>query len=126
MKKWLDRVLPYFPTAFINEAGELIIEPKNNVYFRLDNVTSRAVFDCKMLEYVSRPAHNHWTLYWQRWFLRGINSYFGQNWSRENMEKIYTYLGNGINRSLCKRFIGSGFDLELLMDEPIKPERGGE
>lgn len=114
MQKWLDRILPYFPTAFINDLNELILEPKNNVYFRLDNVNSRADFDCKMLEYLSRPAHNHPRLYWQRWFLRGINSYFHRNWSREEMEKIYAHIGGGVNRCLCKRFIGSAFDMELL------------
>jgi hypothetical protein len=28
--------------------------------------------------------------------------------------KIYTYLGNGVDRKLCKKFIESDFDLSLL------------
>lgn len=114
MQKWLDRVLPYFPTAFVNDHNELILEPKNNVYFGLNGINSRANFDRRMIESLSRPAYKHWTPYWQRWFLRGINSYFSRNWSREEMGRIYTHLGNGVNSSLCDRFIASGFDMELL------------
>lgn len=118
MEKWLDRVLPFFSTAFINNNRELILEPKSNIYFRLNNFNNAEEdFDCKMIAYLSRPAHKHWKPYWQRWFLRGINSYFRQNWSREEMGLIYTRLGNDVNRPLCKRFIASGFDMELLKEK---------
>lgn len=114
-KEYLESVLPFFPKAFIHPNGkELILEPKNNVYFRLDNVSSDLEFDCKMLEYLVRPAHKGVTNYWENYFKRGLSSWFRKNWSREELSEIYTYIGCGVNREKCIRFIESEFDLSVL------------
>jgi len=111
---WLKNVKPFFPGAFIYGTEELILERKTNTYFSLVDVKSDLNFDCKMLEWLSRAAYKGTTLYWQRWFLRGLTSYFRQPWSREDMGLIYQKLGNGVNRDLCERFIVSRFDLDVL------------
>jgi hypothetical protein len=117
MKTYLDKVLPFFPTAHVYKSDELIIEPKNNIYFRIDNVRSNLEFDCKILEYCSRSACKGVSDYWQRYMRRGINSYFNINWSKDDMMKIYTYLGNGVNRDLCRLFIIGGFNLNILKEK---------
>lgn len=106
---------PYFPKAkIVNNATEIVLEPKNNISFRIDNVGSKKELDCKVLEWLSRPSCKGVSPYWQRFMLRGVNSYFGKTWSHEDMNKIYTMLGNNVNRELCMKFIDSKFDLSVL------------
>lgn len=107
-------ILPFFPTASVYKEKEIIVEPKNNIYFLLENVTSEAEFNCKILEWCSRSCCKGLSEYWQRYFRRGVNGYFRQTWSKDDYDLIYTRLGNGVNRPLCVEFIESGFNLELL------------
>jgi len=110
-------ILPFFPTASIYKEEEIILEPKNNIYFRIVGVASVLDFNCKILEWCSRACFKGLTEYWQRYFRRGLNSYFGKNWTKENYDLIYTRLGNGVNRSLCIEFINSGFNINLLAED---------
>lgn len=114
MNKYLRKILPYFPTAHIYKNDELIVEPKNNIYFRIDNIDNICDFQCKILEWVSRPCIKGVSSYWQKYFSRGVNSFFHEIWTKEDFELIYTRLGNGVNRTLCRKFIMSNFDLECL------------
>ena len=116
MNSYLQIILPFFPTASIYKKNEIIIEPKNNIYFRIDNISDILDFDCKMLEWVSRPACKGVNLYWQRYIRRGLNSYFRKSFSKDDWLKIYQRLGNGVNRSLCRQFIISYYNLEVLKD----------
>ena len=112
----LKKVLPFFPTAKTYKNDELIIEPKNNIYFRIDNVNSDLEFDCKMIEWLSRPAHKGLSNYWQNYVRRGLNSYFKKTWSKDNLNIIYTKLGNNVNRELCLKFIIGDLNLSVLND----------
>lgn len=54
----------------------------------------------------SRPrAHLH---------LDGINKLLDTKFTPEDMEYIYTNLGNGINHELCMKFVKSGYDLKVI------------
>lgn len=117
MKIDINKITPFFPKAFIYKDNELIIEPKNNIFFRIDNVNSDLELDCKMIEYLSRSACKGLSDYWQRFMRRGLNSWFKQNWSVDDLKLIYTYLGCGADRSLCIQFIESSFDLLLLKEK---------
>lgn len=117
MSKYLERVLPFFPDAFITHNNELVLVPKINVYFLLENVETDNDFDCKMIEYCSRPAHKGVSKYWQRYVRRGLNSYFRKNWNDEELSIMYTYMGCGVNRGLVREFIKREFDLSILTDE---------
>lgn len=114
MIEHLAKILPFFPKAFIYKDDELIIEPKNNIFFRIDNVNSILEFDCKILEYLTRPSCKGVSKYWQNYFRRGVNSYFKKNWSKDDLMEIYTYIGNGVDRKKCIKFIKSGFDFIVL------------
>lgn len=56
--------------------------------------------------------------------LDGINKLLDTKFTRDDMELIYTYLGNGIQHDLCLRFVTSGYDLEVLREYDKKQEAG--
>ena len=107
----------------INYDNELILVPKLSIYFRLDNVFSELELKCKVLEWCSRHAHKTEFYSETRWVYRDydeyevknyygikmnkaiynfmlekINKFLKTNFTLEQMEEIYVYLGNGINR----------------------------
>jgi hypothetical protein len=117
----LIHLMSCFRNSFINHNFEFICCTKTNSYFRLEDVESELELKCKVLEWLSRNAakteychserHNR---IMQEWHLNGINKFLGTNFTREQMENIYTYLGNGINRDLCIKFIESNYDMKVL------------
>lgn len=53
-----------------------------------------------------------------------INKLLDSKFTRDDIELIYTYLGNGIQHDLCLRFVASGYDLEVLREYDKKQEAG--
>lgn len=47
-------------------------------------------------------------------YLDGINKLLDTKFTPEDMEYIYTNLGNGINHELCMKFVKSGYDLKVI------------
>nr|WP_244918909.1 hypothetical protein [Paenibacillus dendritiformis] len=93
---------------------ELIVEPKNNIYFRLDNIQSEMDLKAKVLAWLSRPSCKGVSNYNQK-IIRGIvNEYLGTSFTQDEMDVVYTRLGNDCNRDLCVKFIESGYDLAIL------------
>ncbi|MFJ8528579.1 hypothetical protein [Bacillus sp. NPDC094106] len=117
MKELLANTRAWFPKSFINDRNELIFEPTNNIYFRLENIQDELDFKCKLLAWLSRPSCKGTTAYWQRKILRGVNGLLGTHFSKDEMRVIYIYLGNDTNRELTIQFIQSNYDLSLLKDE---------
>lgn len=93
-----------------------------NLYFLIDNIETKDEVKCKILEYFSRPAHK--TMYGSentdnlihQYILDCINQYLNTNFTEEDMNLIYTRLGNGIKRTLTLKFIESGYDLNILKE----------
>ena len=112
--KELQKIYDAFPKAFINRHNEMIIYPRENTYFLLDNVNDKLELDCKVLEYCSRQASKGISRASQRYHFEGIEKYFGRSFTNEEMDAIYTKLGNGIHRTLCEQFINENFNFELL------------
>lgn len=56
----------------------------------------------------------------------GINKLLDTKFTRDDIELIYTYLGNGIQHDLCLRFVVSGYDLEVLREDEKKQEVGSD
>ena len=110
----LGKIKDAFPDAFINMNFEIILEPKNNIYFRLEDIGSNLDFKRKVVSWVSRPSCKGLPLKWQLIVRNGFNKLLGTNFSEEDMHIIYTRLGNDCNRKLCEEFIRSGYDLALL------------
>jgi len=110
----INLISTYYDKCFINKNNELILEPRNNIYFILDNVNSVLDLKCKLIEYTSRPSCKGVSKYWQDYFLKRFNSYFKTKFNKNEMMDIYTYLGCGANRMKCIKFIESNFDLSIL------------
>lgn len=108
------KVREYFPNSFINPRNELILEPKNNIYFRLDDVDNELDFKCKVVAWLSRPSCKGMSDYWQNKIRKGFNGLLNTNFSKDDMMKIYTHLGNDVDRNLTIKFIESNYDLSAL------------
>ena len=112
--KELERVYNAFPKAFINRWNEMIIYLIESTYFLLDNVNNELELECKVLEYCSREASKGMSKASKNYHFEGICKFFNRKFTQEEMDLIYTKLGNGINRKLCIKYIESSFDLEVL------------
>jgi len=111
----LEKLFNAFPQAFINNRDEFIIYPKVNTYFLLENIKNDIEVDCKVLEYASRQASKGISEYSREYHFKGIEKYFDDIWfSEEEMNLIYTYLGNGINRKKTLEYLKSSFDISVL------------
>ena len=119
----LNDLFGAFPDAIMNRNLEFVADPNHRVnsYFRLDNCETRVDAVCKVLEYLSRDAHKslHFSKAWRNeqvydYHHQGINRFCGTNFTREDIELIYTYLGNGVNRQKTLAFIHSGYDMAIL------------
>lgn len=122
----LRKLFEAFPYAIINRNLEFVAEPnpKINSYFILSGVETEQQVQCKLLEWLSREASN--SLHYKndiyndkahKYHRDGINSFLGTNFTHEDMELIYSKLGNGVNRELTIKFIQSGFDIKILNAE---------
>lgn len=114
IKGFIEIVQKYSPKCFINGNNELIIEPKNNIYFRLEDIETELELKCKVLAWLSRPSHKGVSVYWQNRIKRIVNEFLGTAFTFAEMEKIYTYLGNDCNREKTIKFIKSNYDLNIL------------
>ncbi|KAA0944377.1 hypothetical protein FQ087_18400 [Sporosarcina sp. ANT_H38] len=115
LKPVIERALEVFPKSFINKSNEIILEPKNNVYFRLEDVYVELDFKCKMLAWISRPVSKSLNKYWSPKVLKSFNEFLGTGFSKDDMLLIYDRLGNDVNRALSIKFIESNYDLKLLV-----------
>ncbi len=126
----LNELLNSFPGAFIVRNMELIVNAKTNAYISLLNCKTVLDIKCKILERLSREAssslhfktekknneyHQKLTAY--------INDYLGTNFSINEMNDIYCYLGNGINHEKTKEFVLSDYNPSILTDKEMNYER---
>ncbi|MDF2510447.1 MAG: hypothetical protein K0S04_313 [Herbinix sp.] len=123
------KLIQAFPESFINDSGEFIAHEKANEYFILDNCKDEEEVKCKVLERLSRGAFKTEPFEsmrkndgFHRFMLDGINEFLGTAFSSDNIEIIYTYLGNNVNRKKCLEFIRSGYDMNLLKKGAVKDE----
>lgn len=122
-QKVLNDLFGAFPDAILNRNIEFVADPHRRVnsYFRLDNCRTRIETICKVLEYLSREAckSQHFNAKWRNdqvhdYHLKGINTFCGSKFSTEDIELVYAYLGNGVNRQKTLAFINSGYNLNIL------------
>ncbi|MED0969461.1 hypothetical protein [Bacillus paramycoides] len=117
VKQLVGKALAYFPKSFVNSGNELIFEPKNNLYSRLEDVETELDFKCKLFAWLSRSISKGLSPYWSRKVLKSFNWLLGTSLTKEEMRLIYIYLGNGVNKELCVEFVKSNYDLSLLTPE---------
>lgn len=64
IKHFVKTVEKHSPNCFINSNFELIIEPKNNIYFRFDNVQKGFDLKRNVLAWLSVPSCKSMSIYW--------------------------------------------------------------
>lgn len=114
LENMIERALQVFPASFINQDNELILEPTNNVYFRLEDMQTEMEFKCKLMAWVSRPIAKGLSPKWSKKVLASVNELLNTKFSKADMQVIYTELGNDVNEKLSIQFIESGYDMSLL------------
>lgn len=128
-QKVLNDLFAAFPDAILNPHLEFVDDPHRRVnsYFRLDNCETRVDVVAKVLEWLSREAFKsqHFDADWRnakvhKYHIDGINQFCGTAFSSEDMELIYTELGNCIRHQKTLEFIRSGYDMSVLMENVEK------
>lgn len=108
-------IMKYSPNFFINQRLELIVEPKNNIYFSLEGVKTELELKCKVLSWLSRPSYKGVSSYWQKRIRAIVNEFLDTEFTPEEMMEIYTYLGNDCNRQKTIKFIESNYDFRTFI-----------
>ena len=121
LTNYIFKVMNIFYGSFINHNNELILIPKTNLYFYLGDVNTVAEMKYKLLEWCSRSCfkampyrYTKKNREYQDDVLRKVNECLDMEFTREQMELIYTKLGNCINHELTMKFVSSGYDMKLL------------
>lgn len=116
------KLINCFPNSFINENEEFIAHQKSNAYFILKGCKTELDVKCKVLEWFSRPAYKTEPYgskqkndEFHRFMLSGINEFLGTDFTENDMELIYTYLGNACNHERTVKFVASGYDMGILL-----------
>lgn len=115
-----------FPRSVINQNGEFIAHIKANEYFILRDCETELDVKCKVLEWFSRGAYKTEPYgnkqkndEFHKFMRDGINQFLGTDFTEEDMEIIYTYLGNRCNHKKTIRFIENGYDIQVLNQKEV-------
>lgn len=117
----MQKLFAAFPEGFISSEYEFIADEKANIFFGLKNVETEKQLFKKVIHWFSRPAFKSEPFSSKKRndllhakFLKAVNKILETNFSEEQISKIYTHLGNGVNEPLTEKFINSGFDISVL------------
>lgn len=117
----ITKLLKCFPVSIITSEIEFAAYPSTNSFFMLKNCKTETDIKCKVLEYLSRDSYKtepfsrkNRNEEFHNYILDGINRFLDADFTKEDMDKIYTKLGNGINHEKTLDFIESGYDLKVL------------
>lgn len=115
------KLLHSFHGSYINYNLEFIAHEEANEYFRLEDCETELDVKCKVLEWLSRGAYktcpfnsNIKNERFHNFMLNGINDFLGTDFTEDDIEIIYTYLGNRCNHERTIKFINSGYDMSVL------------
>lgn len=120
---WSGKIQRAFPKAYVNMNKELILVPRSNTYVSISRCCTPDEFKAAIIENCSRLASKGYSKPLRKEHLEGINKLLDTNFTQEDMEYIYTYLGNGIRHELCMKFVQSGYDLGVI-DEGTQAKGG--
>lgn len=121
----LSKLFCAFPQGIISRNLEFIADPHPRVgsCFRLEDCETEEDVAAKVLEWLSREAYKSMHFNTERrnrevhdYHLDGINAYCNTRFDTCDIETIYTYLGNGVNRAKTLKFIRSGYDMSVLYE----------
>lgn len=121
MEKYVRNLMNVFEESFINRLNELILIPKTNLYICLDDVHNETELKYKIIEFCSRDASKAMPYKterrnkkYQSKVREKINIYLNANFTADDMDLIYTKLGNRVNHELTIIFVNNNYDLNIL------------
>lgn len=122
-KSEIQKLMVCFPGSFLNADLEFIAYPKTNLYFLLGTCETELDIKCKVLEWFSRDCYKTQAYrtkktndLYHKTILSCVNSYLKTDFTQEQMEIIYTKLGNACNHYLTRDFVCSDYNFDLLED----------
>lgn len=123
IEKSIAKLQRCFPGSYITDRNELIIHPRTNQYIILENIGTEDAIKAKVLEWLSRAAFKT-APYSQEWRNRkfhkvmrdGINAFLETDFSEDDMELIYTYMGLACDHWLTLMFIDHDMSIEWLKE----------
>lgn len=119
----LIKIMAAFKESFVkcnNDGFEIILDSKSNFFFSLENIDSDCELIRRLISSVSRcyktvPYEKEWrNRKFQTELMTSFNGFLGTNFTEDDFEYIYTYLGNSCNKPIAIKFIESGYDLNVL------------
>ena len=117
----VKKLLRAFPNSYINHNCEFIASNTGNQYFSLDRIHSLSVLQQRVISSLSRGAckaeprstkkkNNEFHTF----MLNGINTFLETEFTHEDMERIYTQFGNGLNSLYCFGFVNDNFNMNII------------
>ena len=100
--------------CFVNYNNELIASRKENVFFRLEGVTTRHDLERKVISWLSRSCTTGLSPRVMTKFRVAVNSYLGNDFSADDFELIYSKFGMKYEYDEIDAFIASGYDMTEL------------
>ncbi len=118
----LKKLNEAFPNSFINSSGEFVAcDGMGNQSFRLEDCEIEDDIKRKVIAWFSRGAFKTTPFasetknqMFNDMMLDGINQYLGTCFTKDDMEIIYTYLGNAVNSALMDKFIENKYNIQTL------------
>lgn len=120
----MQKLWAVFPEGIVNSEFEFIADERANIFLGIKDVDTEKELFKKVIYWFSRPAYKAEPFCTRKKnddlhkkFLKAINTILNTNFNESEIEKIYTKLGNGVNKPLTEKFIDSGFDISVLENE---------
>ena len=114
VKKTIEFFDNYGVKTFINDDNELILIPRINAYFRLEDVNSKEDFLTKVIAYLSYyGAENHWNKRFSPMMCQYINYICETDFEEEDIDKIYCTVAHSLK--LSREYVESNFDERFLV-----------
>lgn len=124
IKNFLIKIMSAFPHSFIKYYGcsgfEIMFDEKNVFCFSLEELESDIELKRRFISVVSRCYKTQpyrtfkRNIEWQQKYISAFNKTLGTKFNIYELDYIYTYLGNGCNKSIAIKFIESGYELNVL------------
>lgn len=123
ISEFSDKFGPVIQTNADSKKYELILVRKTNLYLVVRYDMNVLDLKCSILEWLSRSAckggsyrYEKLNEKYQDKILECINNILKTSFSHEDIDKIYTYIGNGVNHELALEFVQSGYNMKRLHD----------
>ena len=124
IKDFLIKIMSAFPRSrieyYVYGGFVIYLDEKNMFWFSLEKIESDIELKRRFISAVSRCYKTEpyrtskRNIEWQQKHISAFNEALGTKFNDDEIEYIYTYLGNGCNKPIAIKFIESGYELNVL------------